>query len=79
MEKTMRWWSECTANWRDKWSKVRAERNKFKDELKRLQNSLSYDVSILNLSREDDNKIQLGKYMTPDIPELLKYISLSII
>ena len=71
MEKTMRWWSECTANWRDKWSKVRAERNKFKDELKRLQNSLSYDVSILNL--EHENKIQLGKYMTPDIPELLKY------
>ena len=51
MEKTMRWWSECTANWRDKWSKVRAERNKFKDELKRLQNSLSYDVSILNLGK----------------------------
>ena len=51
MEKTMRWWSECTANWRDKWSKVRAERNKFKDELKRLQNSLSHDVSILSLEK----------------------------
>jgi coiled-coil domain-containing protein 102A len=35
MENTMRWWSECTANWRDKWSKVRAERNRFKDEAKR--------------------------------------------
>lgn len=23
MEKTMRWWSDCTANWREKWSKVR--------------------------------------------------------
>ncbi len=23
MEKTMKWWSDCTANWRDKWSKVR--------------------------------------------------------
>nr|CAD7398103.1 unnamed protein product [Timema poppensis] len=22
MEKTMRWWSDCTANWREKWSKV---------------------------------------------------------
>ncbi|KAG8562255.1 hypothetical protein GDO81_015629 [Engystomops pustulosus] len=21
MEKTMRWWSDCTANWREKWSK----------------------------------------------------------
>ena len=25
MEKTMKWWSDCTANWRDKWSKVRWE------------------------------------------------------
>ncbi|KAI4469548.1 coiled-coil domain-containing protein [Holotrichia oblita] len=24
MEKTMRWWSDCTANWREKWSKVQA-------------------------------------------------------
>ena len=23
MEKTMRWWSDCTANWREKWGKVR--------------------------------------------------------
>lgn len=23
MEKTMRWWSDCTANWREKWSKVK--------------------------------------------------------
>lgn len=23
MEKTMRWWSDCTANWREKWAKVR--------------------------------------------------------
>ncbi len=22
MERTMRWWSDCTANWREKWSKV---------------------------------------------------------
>ena len=35
MEKTMRWWSDCTANWREKWSKVRAERNRYKEEAKR--------------------------------------------
>ena len=23
MEKTLRWWSDCTASWREKWSKVR--------------------------------------------------------
>lgn len=22
MEKTMKWWSDCTANWREKWIKV---------------------------------------------------------
>uniref|UniRef100_G1QS18 Coiled-coil domain-containing protein 102A n=1 Tax=Nomascus leucogenys TaxID=61853 RepID=G1QS18_NOMLE len=33
MEKTMRWWSDCTANWREKWSKVRAERNRAREEL----------------------------------------------
>lgn len=49
MEKTMRWWSECTANWRDKWSKVRAERNKYKDDLKRL--SLKHEATIEELNR----------------------------
>ena len=23
MEKTMRWWSDCTSNWREKWNKAR--------------------------------------------------------
>ena len=23
----LRWWSECAATWRDKWSKLRVERN----------------------------------------------------
>ena len=34
MEKTMRWWSDCTANWREKWGRVRAERNKLREETK---------------------------------------------
>jgi hypothetical protein len=50
MEKTMRWWSECTANWRDKWSKVRAERNRFKDDLKRL--SIKHEAALENLNRQ---------------------------
>lgn len=37
MEKTMRWWSDCTANWREKWSKVRGERNKARDECRQLR------------------------------------------
>ncbi|VDK71771.1 unnamed protein product [Litomosoides sigmodontis] len=32
MEKTMRWWSECTASWRQKWSMVRNERNRAREE-----------------------------------------------
>ncbi|KAL3243895.1 hypothetical protein MRX96_019485 [Rhipicephalus microplus] len=37
MEKTMRWWSDCTANWREKWSKVRTERNKAREEVRLLR------------------------------------------
>lgn len=37
MEKTMRWWSDCTANWREKWSKVRTERNKAREEARSLR------------------------------------------
>ncbi|XP_076271850.1 coiled-coil domain-containing protein 102A isoform X1 [Rhynchophorus ferrugineus] len=40
MEKTMRWWSDCTANWREKWSKVRNERNKAREECKQLRSKL---------------------------------------
>uniref|UniRef100_UPI00398EA893 coiled-coil domain-containing protein 102A isoform X2 n=1 Tax=Pristiophorus japonicus TaxID=55135 RepID=UPI00398EA893 len=40
MEKTMRWWSDCTANWREKWSKVRAERNKAREEVRQLRQKL---------------------------------------
>ena len=44
MEKTMRWWSDCTANWREKWSKVRNERNKARDECKHLRMKLEKSV-----------------------------------
>jgi hypothetical protein len=37
MEKTMKWWSDCTISWREKWSVVRAERNKLREELKRIK------------------------------------------
>ena len=40
MEKTMRWWSDCTANWREKWSKVRNERNQARDECRLLRSKL---------------------------------------
>jgi len=37
MEKTMRWWSDCTSNWREKWSQMRQERNTARKELKLAQ------------------------------------------
>lgn len=47
MEKTMRWWSDCTANWREKWSKVRNERNKAREEVRILRSKLESAVKEL--------------------------------
>lgn len=44
MEKTMRWWSDCTANWREKWSKVRNERNLAREEAKVLRSKLEVAI-----------------------------------
>uniref|UniRef100_A0A8C4IZ54 Coiled-coil domain-containing protein 102B-like n=1 Tax=Dromaius novaehollandiae TaxID=8790 RepID=A0A8C4IZ54_DRONO len=49
MEKTMRWWSDCTANWREKWSKVRAERNKAREEARQLR--IKLEIVVKELSR----------------------------
>ncbi|KAJ7397700.1 coiled-coil domain-containing protein 102B [Pitangus sulphuratus] len=63
MEKTMRWWSDCTANWREKWSKVRGERNKAREEARQLRlklDSVIKEISMLkkinqNLISEKEN------------------------
>lgn len=53
MEKTMRWWSDCTANWREKWSKVRNERNKAREENRQLRAKLEALVKeCTHLKRE---------------------------
>ncbi|KAM7542758.1 hypothetical protein Aperf_G00000016364 [Anoplocephala perfoliata] len=41
LEKTVRWWSDCTNNWREKWSCVRDERNQLRDELRRTKLALN--------------------------------------
>ena len=56
LEKTMKWWSDCTANWREKWGKVRAQRNKLRDEMKILKGqhkalSIHYEQAL------DENKL----------------------
>ncbi|XP_027627131.1 coiled-coil domain-containing protein 102B [Tupaia chinensis] len=48
MEKTMRWWSDCTANWREKWSKVRAERNSAREEGRQLRMRLEMTMKELS-------------------------------
>lgn len=40
MEKTMRWWSECTASWREKWNTVRMERNRAREDANVLRQLL---------------------------------------
>ncbi|XP_057701925.1 coiled-coil domain-containing protein 102A-like isoform X4 [Corythoichthys intestinalis] len=53
MEKTMRWWSDCTANWREKWSKVRAERNRARDDVRQLRQRLdALTKELTNVRRE---------------------------
>jgi coiled-coil domain-containing protein 102A len=64
MEKTMRWWSECTASWREKWSTVRDERNRARDESHTLRAALDECHEQLEqahcLKRQVD--AQLSKY-----------------
>lgn len=66
MEKTMRWWSDCTANWREKWSKVRAERNKAREEVRQLRQkleTLTKELTSLKRERQEvlSEKEQLGQ------------------
>ena len=53
MEKTMRWWSDCTANWREKWGLVKTERNKAREDIKVLKQRLDdANKEIYTLKRE---------------------------
>lgn len=55
----MKWWSDCTANWREKWSKVRNERNKARDEAKQLRASLETAVKESNSYKREKNDLEL--------------------
>ncbi|NWR77398.1 C102B protein, partial [Centropus unirufus] len=57
MEKTMRWWSDCTANWREKWSKVRAERNKAREEARQLRITLDSVVKELSMLKKKNHDL----------------------
>jgi chromosome segregation ATPase len=57
MEKTMKWWSDCTLNWREKWSQVRAERNAAREELKRMKAGKS-PVDLRSQATQTDISVQ---------------------
>ncbi|GFO05859.1 coiled-coil domain-containing protein 102a [Plakobranchus ocellatus] len=62
MEKTMRWWSDCTSNWREKWNKARGERNKAKDENRILRAKLeALAKEVTRLRRERKEALALEK------------------
>ncbi|XP_038218366.1 coiled-coil domain-containing protein 102A [Zerene cesonia] len=58
MEKTMRWWSDCTANWREKWSKVRNERNKARDEAKQHKTKVDILTKELNTLKSEKGDLE---------------------
>lgn len=59
MEKTMRWWSDCTANWREKWSKVRNERNKAREEIKQLNSKLDVALKDISTYKRERQELEL--------------------
>ncbi|XP_054735595.1 coiled-coil domain-containing protein 102A isoform X2 [Anastrepha obliqua] len=59
MEKTMKWWSDCTANWREKWSKVRTERNKAREEAKQLRANLDIAMKESNSYKREKNDLEM--------------------
>ncbi|KAJ1204484.1 hypothetical protein NDU88_008261, partial [Pleurodeles waltl] len=68
MEKTMRWWSDCTANWREKWSKVRAERNKAREEAGQLRLQLETTTKELStIKKEVQDLIMKNKELNAEI------------
>lgn len=58
MEKTMRWWSDCTANWREKWSKVRTERNKVREEARVLRGKLEAIMKECNTLKREKQDLE---------------------
>ncbi|ESO02610.1 hypothetical protein HELRODRAFT_188774 [Helobdella robusta] len=62
MEKTMRWWSDCTANWREKWSKVRNERNQSREECRalkfKLESVIKENANLKKLQQKFEYKLK---------------------
>ncbi|KAE9419461.1 hypothetical protein Angca_002558, partial [Angiostrongylus cantonensis] len=59
MEKTMRWWSECTACWREKWSAVRNERNRAREESQTLRHAYEEAKVKIDSLELEKRKVEL--------------------
>jgi len=60
MEKTMRWWSDCTDNWRKKWSEVKTERNDLRKELRITKNQIGKLMKELSMSTRQQEEGMAG-------------------
>lgn len=58
MELTMKWWNDASTDWREKWAKVKAERDRAREQVKSLRNKLE-------AARRDFAKLQVehDKYL----------------
>ncbi|XP_041376164.1 coiled-coil domain-containing protein 102A-like isoform X2 [Gigantopelta aegis] len=59
MEKTMRWWSDCTSNWREKWNKARNERNKAREENRQLRAKIESVVKECSAVKREKHELAL--------------------
>lgn len=59
MEKTMRWWSECTACWREKWSTVRDERNRAREEGQALRHAYEQANAKVDSLQMEKREVEL--------------------
>ncbi|CAH8643465.1 unnamed protein product [Schistosoma guineensis] len=75
LEKTMRWWSDCTASWREKWASLRDERNYLREKLSSTQKSLDDATEIIETLKLE--KQQLLEDFYPSNNQLHKYNSIS--
>lgn len=55
----IRWWSDCTANWREKWSKVRNERNKSREECRHLRAKLESYAKETSLQKKGKEELSV--------------------
>ncbi|XP_054165070.1 coiled-coil domain-containing protein 102A-like [Oppia nitens] len=59
MEKTMKFWSDCLVNWREKWRKVRDEKNKCREESRALANKLDQMTKELDKVKHEKNLLDI--------------------